>query len=98
MVDFKYRQSNYFKEGEHYIFHHIGTDRYLVSTVSYENGSWYADTGLKYKATSVPCWKFKKFGQITKTLPTSNCLGSKDTEYYWNNVNKVLKTGDISKL
>lgn len=51
---FEYRKSDYFCVNDNYIFKDW---RKFESKVHLHNGSWYTDESLKYKATSILCYK-----------------------------------------
>lgn len=58
----EYRTSDYFNENEVYILE-TGLDKLYVSSVSFYNGFWYADSGEKYKMTTVRCINAKEVYQ-----------------------------------
>ena len=102
----KYRESDYFNEEDTYVFYHLGTERYLVSKAHKHNGNWFANEGLQYKCTSVPCFKFSEIknkeitlsnfvGRIIQPLEKHNCLG-----IIWNQGQKGIPNywWDINKI
>lgn len=53
---FKYRESGYFDENSTYVFKN--TDGFeFESGVHYERGYWWTNENLKYKCTTIKCYK-----------------------------------------
>lgn len=53
---FQYREPDYFKEGNVYLFCDLGINKKFTSKCHKQNGYWWTNEGLQYKATSIPCY------------------------------------------
>lgn len=97
----EYRTSDYFNKNEVYILE-TGLDKLYVSSVHFYNSAWYADSGEKYKMTTVKCINAKELygkevqlegldytGKIIKFLTSPyNDLGIQ-----WNSGEQIKKHG-----
>lgn len=83
---FEYQNNNFFNEQDVYIFYIENFNKYIISEVHLYNGSFYTNTSLNYKCTSIPCIKFDNIyhnkiiyngyiGKIIQALDTINSLG-----------------------
>lgn len=58
MVIFEYRTNNYFNAKDTYLVK-TNLNKVLLTKLHFENGSWFTNEGMQYKATSVKMIKIE---------------------------------------
>lgn len=98
-----FRESEYFNDLELFVMYVPSLKRFWIVQATYYNGAWY---GENYKLSSVLTCRVSELyhlevnvnnvqGKIIKWMDNSLGIlwrqGQKNTPYFWNDINKILK-------